>query len=68
MEWGRLVVLAALPSIHSRYGSSSSVPLRTITAIVPSGFVKAVVCKASRLEELTMRLAPGLMNLEKCPM
>jgi hypothetical protein len=62
------LVSAALPSIYRKYGTSFSPLFITTTATLPSGLIKAVERSALRLGELTIRFAPGRMNLEKCPM
>ena len=68
IECAGLVFPADLPCIQRLKLWGLSVVLRTTTAIDPSGLMKAVVEIVSIEDELIMRLAPGRMNFEKCPM
>ena len=65
MECGRLVSTTALFPIYILYENFSFVGFITITASLPSVFIKAVVSNCTRLEELMILFAPGRMNFEK---
>ncbi len=67
-ECGKLAVEAALPAIHKRNGSFSPDKLSTTTTTFPFGLIKAVAWILSRLVEQLIRLAPGSINFENCPM